>query len=612
MNFGDFSRLPVRRTPKDQESFKGFVLSLAHLNGLPSMKWVLTSAGLPARFATAPCDLAGLAALLGCSASILENLPAWPIPGVPGMVKFGLTAVHGLDIDLVHPKICPACVLEEKPIPRFWDLCAVAVCPIHRLVLLDHCFKCLKRLPWLRAEPAKCKCGADLWGAKTWCPAPHDALIFASWIVALILDTAPPSAAGPLGARIDHLDDLLLLIRFFGMETSPERTWRQTYLSKPSMTRALSTNAQAASVLIDWPRGLFDWLKARRSWKTGMEADLGPTLRRLSGTFKGPRFQFLADAVSEYLATEWEGGLVKTWARFYSAPAVARRVVGVTAASKLLSTSVDRVEALLERGELQGRCGKKRAPKLVETRSLAQIHADRQVAISSLQLAHGLNIHRKEIGRMRSCGFLKSSHRTRSGYMFPPHAGDELIKLLRRQAEGSGEMSDGICLSEIPYWRKVSLTAVLKMIEKQEVTLLVESVPGSRSLSHLKVSKAEVLRLASANGSTPMLTVREAAEKLGVAIRMIPILVQTGCLDGNVDDAGRLQKRGVSAASVQRFPENYVLASSIAKAEQTSTAAITRRLKAANILPVVESDGSRGISAVWRRVDVASVPGRTK
>ena len=85
-----------------------------------------------------------------------------------------------------------------------------------------------------------------------------------------------------------------------------------------------------------------------------------------------------------------------------------------------------------------------------------------------------------------------------------------------------------------------------------------------------------------------------------MSVRMIPVLVGAGCLDGELRQ-GRLVKRAVTVASVVAFPEKYVTTSRLAHVLKTNTATVVGRLTCAGIKHMVPSDSRSGISSIWPR-----------
>ncbi len=55
-------------------------------------------------------------------------------------------------------RICPTCI-GEIPVHRaIWDLRYVAICPVHRVVLMDACLACGKPIRWLGGDLTRCVC----------------------------------------------------------------------------------------------------------------------------------------------------------------------------------------------------------------------------------------------------------------------------------------------------------------------------------------------------------------------------------------------------------------------------------------------------------------------
>ncbi len=59
-------------------------------------------------------------------------------------------------------RICPACLIQSAHHRQIWDIKYIAVCPIHRCLLIDECAKCGRPLQWHGREIVRCRCKLDL------------------------------------------------------------------------------------------------------------------------------------------------------------------------------------------------------------------------------------------------------------------------------------------------------------------------------------------------------------------------------------------------------------------------------------------------------------------
>jgi TniQ len=125
------------------------------------------------RFATRLQPPAGDERASSPSAPAFSNLHGLPLLTDATALQYCAT--------LRNTKVCPACLEEEAGYDRlFWRLRPVILCPVHSLLLTDHCPHCRAAIPGLRP-------------ALTWCPycqhgdyrqAPHLSIPPTSWLYA--------------------------------------------------------------------------------------------------------------------------------------------------------------------------------------------------------------------------------------------------------------------------------------------------------------------------------------------------------------------------------------------------------------------------------------------
>lgn len=166
-------RLVVRARPEPTESLMGFALRLTEINGYPSSAYVLAAMGkvwyLPN---VGRLDAAGLATLAGLGQGDVDRLTHRPAERPRAYVRVYGSDLPSYEVNLRHPKVCPACLAEGRTCEAFWDLAQAAVCPTHRVHLVSQCPACSNRLLWARAKVSQCKCGFDLRSAISVSAAP--------------------------------------------------------------------------------------------------------------------------------------------------------------------------------------------------------------------------------------------------------------------------------------------------------------------------------------------------------------------------------------------------------------------------------------------------------
>ena len=174
------SRIPICLTlePIPDESLISYVFRLARYRHLSSAYALWTDCGLQ-KFSNQP-SMKGLAALAASASMDVDRLKAISHgpPDRVGAVVLGRRVRQSVveDRGKAHRRICPACLSESAYHRVMWDLRYVAVCPVHRCVLVDTCPACAKPLKWVGSDLARCRCGQrlDLDGVEPAPVAPQD------------------------------------------------------------------------------------------------------------------------------------------------------------------------------------------------------------------------------------------------------------------------------------------------------------------------------------------------------------------------------------------------------------------------------------------------------
>jgi TniQ len=610
-------RLRVRSQPIGQEeSLNGYFLRLAEANGYVDPALLEGLAGLPRGCVmTRPCDLTAASRIAEVDEDVLRQLVCWPAVTRGGCIDFGRGGpVSTSVLDLVHPKICIACLREAAWVRREWDIRLLLACPRHGFLLLDACPSCGKRLSWRRPGLSRCACGTELLGV--------DAEAAPSMIVDLarkLSDLAaghasPDSGAGPL----DTLDVAVRLAWFVACDLSAVGgEWRSQYMSKPPVRVAIAPVEAAASVLLEWPNGLHAWLDRRpraQTRGTGVRATFGPLFHRLLNSLQGPSFAFLHDEVRRWLADEWKGGHVKPWSRLFTSSACAHVLSGKEAA-KRLRVSPARIVYLCAEGVLAGesrRAGSRRV-HLIPIEAVENLERRTAASLSAAQIAGRIGISVGQTERLAKAGLLGATSslpgRPRGMRFEEAALADLETQLERRVAADYLGGTDALTLAELSKRRQVAFAEILRDVLDGELSVGRASAPaGAPLMERYHASPARVVerRRARASGKPVVecLCEREIAVALGIAVRMVTVLVRAGCLQSIDRTCDRvIGKRSVTAASITTFRTSYVMSRELALAHATSTRVIVQRLAALGVEPVVRSDTGRGVSGVWRRID---------
>lgn len=143
----------VRPYPETGESYAGYFLRLAWLNGLPHLKSLFETIGMerPNERNIGRWDALHLKAVCDKLAPFLNRTTDQVYE--PLQVQNGASVVYDhtrmiQDLRVSHPRICPACLAEGRYIHQPWGLAVIAHCQHHNCMLLDHCPQCAKPFTW--------------------------------------------------------------------------------------------------------------------------------------------------------------------------------------------------------------------------------------------------------------------------------------------------------------------------------------------------------------------------------------------------------------------------------------------------------------------------------
>lgn len=159
---------PIREQIAPEESGQGYVLRMSQLNGIPGLKELKKLMGKGSSSLLTEADAQFLSMTFGASVDYLKFALGSAAYGVcPGLHTY---AGHKLSkpsfINRKFPRVCPACVAGNGRCKLSWEFSAATACPEHRLVLVDVCRGCGKRISWSRAGVEVCGCSAVLEGPK--------------------------------------------------------------------------------------------------------------------------------------------------------------------------------------------------------------------------------------------------------------------------------------------------------------------------------------------------------------------------------------------------------------------------------------------------------------
>lgn len=413
---------------------------------------------------------------------------------------------------------------------------------------------------------------------------------------------------GVATAPISDAGAALRLVWFVASDLASGRAgWRSFHMAKPKAADIAHPVAAAASVLLDWPSGLHAWLASRvdpAPQGAGVRAAFGPVLHRMLTSLRGPSFAPLHAEVHTWLAS-WDGGRVKPWSLLYAPRSGAHSLTGAEAARRLGVKGV-RISRLVASGLMEARETRagSRVFHLVHASAIDALLARCAAAQTVDEAAASLGVTPGQVERLLHAGLLaplRNPPGRSPGIYIEPSAILALQATLDAACTKRAARGHGRTLAMLSDRGHASLVPTLRAVLSGQLPLARTDAEDGAPLLVPYVVLAT--RAHGVDGQS-CLTVRGAAAVLHLNVRMIPPLVEAGCLD-TVGSSTRsaLGRRTITTASVEEFRRRYVTAHGLAAERGTSTREVAHRLAVAGVAPVVARDKIRGLSAVWRRVD---------
>lgn len=144
--------------PHPDESLIGFIFRLAARRRMSTGRRLAFACGFD-RLTNRPKPewLRNLATTAQVEPSSLEAISYGPPDDRRGVFRGAVLPSNVFDgRGGVPRKVCPRCLSESGHHRAFWDLSFVAICPVHRIGLIDHCRSCGGLLRWLGRDLTRC------------------------------------------------------------------------------------------------------------------------------------------------------------------------------------------------------------------------------------------------------------------------------------------------------------------------------------------------------------------------------------------------------------------------------------------------------------------------
>lgn len=637
------ARLLFRVDPLSGESPRGYLCRVAQEHGYPSPSSVVQIAGLPPAGLDREDHIEQLAHALRLEPEEWRTLCYRSLQRRDRSAQrlFCGEPVSADDLNYGHPRLCPLC-LRERPIWwAAWDLALVTVCPLHHRRMVNRCPGCQRKVSWRRPAVHRCHCGFDF---RTIAPEEADgdlvSLHAAIWQAARVpFDHAAPRAVANYGFPPHLLDlklgPLLRLILFVGsIQENGTLRRKQPPFAATDLPAAAKIGRAAAALLRNWPQPFREVLRcivpptAENPVALHFSEVFGNFYRHLFRILPRQEVGFLHEVFEQFVIEEWKG-LIRGQHRYFSA-AVRQNSAWVTAneAERLARTAGGRILDLVRQGHLESilfsvRPGG-RTEYWIRRASLDRWMADREAELAlylprpKAQCVLGLTNH--TIVKVAAAGALRyvagPEQNFPAGRFF--FLREDVMKIQCafekhavpvKQYSKPGEVIALRHAMKNYLGRDSGLAAVIRAVIVGDL-LPVGYARQFRGITGYLFRSEDLRRYRpvpeSKTSSEGFLNYREAAAILEVNRLTIRGLVLKSMLGGPVESQSGLSKL-LPAAEVQRFAEDYVPISVLAKRFHLNSVPLARYLRESGtpLLAIPLPETGKG-QALFLRKDVAA------
>jgi len=399
--------LLLRARPKEDESDLGFLVRLAELNSYETPRWIVNAANLNpiileghwSTISKHDVNLVRLAQLTRLQVRDLASLFYRPADD-NSVTAFG----HPVSSNLLRrrsPKVCPQCLRESNYCRKQWDFSAVTSCPVHRMMLLEDCHVCGKRLQWSRARVSLCPCGAD-WREKHMARLNKSETVVSQLIYERLgLWSSKPhnSTENPL-FNWDLNSSINALSQIANQQDSrPNKgSWKPLKGKSRDIHERL---LQAFSVFEYWPRNFHNFIDQHQSMnkRTGVVANLGSLYQRLR---RLPQFTLVA----QVLGKEFENYMLGRWDRGYLKKirciGTDGKYIPLVKASRILHMHYHLLERLVSEGKVKAVIRKTGRTRLflIEAADVEKLRLERDKSLSLQPAARLLGVSQLDLLRL--------------------------------------------------------------------------------------------------------------------------------------------------------------------------------------------------------------------
>jgi hypothetical protein len=628
--------LIVRAEPNTDESFGGYMIRLTELNRYNTTSTILKLAGIERKFLDGgysllfrdSFDLTPLARLTDANITKLRLLT---YPSTKRQESSRTVSIFGLPIHRNHvrvrfPKICPACLKESPYCRKAWDLTAVTACPIHKILLIDKCPGCNKRITWVRSRTTGCRCDFN-WAEAASSKVEQTDLAFIRRIYQLCdLSSDEEQLLEPNenpALRLD-LDHLLRAVYFIARQYRNDIHRNGGYFSSFSIAELHSLLSRSFSVFNYWPDNFHTLLNQVRTQENGgrtfrgLTNEFGYFYRNLYVNIRSKQFDFMRDEFEEYVYKNWYGSWVFNRNRL-KGTSTYRRYISKADAMRQLGLHQRCIERLIKLGKFKVKESSPgaRAGVLVDAEDVTRFKIGLRHSLTLTDAARLLGTKSKTVSDLAGRGHIEAIRGPRVD-------GSQAWRFTRESLDGFLDSLYNLCLSEesIEAQGLVSFHSALTMFVGCEIeaSTLIEAIfekkivpyrnDGSVGISGLLFRREQIYEYAQTLRRTRRqgYCIKDLVQVLGFSTNSpILFLVRKGVIEARKSLSNPKSEWLISQKEVDSFKAKYVLASQIAKESGTSGAFLSELLMSNGITPVSGPKADGGKQYVFRKIDLKKI-----
>lgn len=510
-----------------------------------------------------------------------------------------------------HARVCPLCISSDQGKNSIgWETRYADACVVHGVWLVEKC-TCGELLRPLRRRLSYCcHCDRKLGSIQT-SAAPKSVV----WLSRLLINAACHEGPGDdsLPAPFENLTlaDLQTLVAVIGLYGDPNAPLRRSGTRHVErMDESWQITSLAAEVLSNWPSGfraILEWL--RKANDDGSTLRLGHRLGRLYHCLAqltgSSQFQFVHDAIEEYLREMWPGMYVRANGRFSERRAT--KWMPAREVRRRLKVSATVLDDLIARGQLTAECritatGRKRT--MLESSTVLAL--EKSGSVLGLDLTSAAD--ELGLGESRFRGLVEklcpNAWKTSGGQWQVPERDIDRYR--------------GVChrlplMTTLQFAEQTTIAAALKYLHLTDVALLWIAkavlagdghiVPHGR---HVRLSgigawvidRQLVVRALretatenpSSAGSKPVLATAQIAKRWKIKPQVVYQLLKLGELSWTARKVSGHWAKWVALKDIERFETSFVTARKIAMASGKRSLGVIQQLRGVGMEPTIGAE----------------------